>query len=185
MLIDMRTWVLRSCVFAAVAASLMAAPRTIAIEWASLPPKTEVTVTGAALTEKHEIAPRARLELTLTGDGPRYGAGAALVTVASPGRETFTFFARDARREGLPDEGGVPRDPQQFEEPLHAAVLPVFSVESQADHVHPGLQGFVGDGDGLFVQVFRDVARAVAHQELERDPQRAARPSMKIGTGSY
>jgi hypothetical protein len=99
MLIDMRTLVLRSFVFALVAASLMAAPGNIAIQWASLPPKVEVTVTGAALTAKKETAPRARLELTLAGDGPRYGAGAALVTVASPGRETFTFFARDARRE--------------------------------------------------------------------------------------
>ncbi len=99
MLIDMRTWVLRSCVFAAAAASLMSAPRQIAIEWASRPTNTEVTVTGATLAAKKEIAPRGRLELTLTGDGPRYGAGSALVTVASAGRETFTFFARDARRE--------------------------------------------------------------------------------------
>jgi hypothetical protein len=99
MLSDMRTIVLRSFAWLAVAAAAMAAPRNIAIEWARDRPKAEVTVTGTAIEARKEIAGRPRLEFSVNEEGPRYGAGAALVTVAPAGGQAFTFFVRDVRRE--------------------------------------------------------------------------------------
>src|SRR4030042_1986075 len=70
-----------------------------------------------------------------------------------------------------PDRGGENAgagigDAEEFEHSLHAAVLTVLAVEAETDHVHPILQGFVGDRFGLLFQVVFDVARAVGHQQL-------------------
>ncbi len=70
---------------------------------------------------------------------------------------------------GGEDAGSCIRDPKQFKEPLHAAVLAVLAVKGEADDIHPGLQGFIGDRFGFFREVLRDVAGAVPHEQFDRN----------------
>ena len=62
---------------------------------------------------------------------------------------------------------------------------PYLPSESQADHVHPGLQGFVGDADGLSFRPSSMSLVLLRMRSLSGISERAARPSMKMGMGSY
>ncbi len=99
MLYRMRTLLFGSSIWLALAATVIAAPRHIAIQWAQTPPEVTVSATGAAISSQKEIAGRARLEFTASEEGPGYGPGAAIVTVSPAGAQAFSFFVRDVRRD--------------------------------------------------------------------------------------
>ncbi|MEN6604291.1 MAG: hypothetical protein ABFD86_17915, partial [Bryobacteraceae bacterium] len=99
MLYRMRTLLFGSSIWLALATTVMAAPRHIAIQWAQSPPKVTLSATGAAILSQKEIAGHARLEFTVSEQGPGYGPGAAIVTVSPAGVQAFSFFVRDVRCE--------------------------------------------------------------------------------------
>jgi len=99
MLYRMRTLLFGSSIWLALAATVIATPCHLAIQWAQTAPKVTVSATGAAISSQKAIAGRARLEFTVSEQGPDYGPKAAIVTVAPAGSQAFSFFVRDVKHE--------------------------------------------------------------------------------------